>query len=146
MPVIASDIVFYGSQVMPEDEVTLDIGGAIDLTTVVTFTDIGVTASRIEVLSDSVGDTTVQLTAIGRTQGGSIITETFTLDGTNVVAFNLTYERILKFTLDIAAAGNVTVRKLGDTGDLGTFVPGVTTIRRVFYLAAADVLGGSQRE
>lgn len=146
MPVTATDIVFYGSQVMPEDEVTLDIGGAIDLTTIVTFTDIGGSPSLIEVLSDNVGDTTQGLTVVGRAPGGSIITETFTLNGTTVVPFSLNYERILKFELDAVGAGIVTVRKASDTGDLAIFPAGVTTVRRVFYLASSDVLGGAARE
>jgi len=56
------------------------------------------------------------------------------------------FERILKFELDGVAAGNVIVRKDSGGATLGTFLPGITTIRRIFYLASADVFGGSARE
>ena len=146
MPVTATDIVFYGSQVMPEDDTTLEIGGAIDLTTLVTFVDIGGTPSQIEMLSDNAGDTTQQMTVTGRLAGGAIVTETLTLNGTTVVPFVATFERVLKFELDSVASGNVTVRKIAGGSNLGIFPTGVTTIRRVFYLASADVAGGSARD
>lgn len=146
MPVTASDIVYYGSQVMPEDELTLDIGGAIDLTTIVTFTDMGGVPSLVEVESSNTGDTTQQLTITGRKPGGSIVSETKTLSGTTLVPFSTTWERFLKFELSGVAVGSVTVSIVGAGPTFAVFPPGVTTIRRPFYLASSDVLGGSARE
>lgn len=146
MPVTATDIVFYGSQVMPEDDTTLDIGGAIDLTTIVTFTDIGGTPSAVEALSDNAGDTSQNLTITGRVAGGSIVTEVQNMDGSTPIAFSTVFERILKFELGTAAVGNVTVRKTGGGSTLGIFTPDALTIRRIFYLASSDVSGGSLRE
>lgn len=145
MPITNDDIVIYGSQVMPEDDTAQQIGGGIDLTTVMTFVD-AVSLSSVEVVSSSAADTTQTLTITGRRQGGSIVTETRTLNGTSVVAFPGTWERFLKFELSGVAAGVVTVRRLGNTLDFAIFNPGVTTVRRPFYLASADAAGGVDRE
>lgn len=145
MPITASDIVIYGSQTMPENDGTLNIGGAIDLTTLIVFVDID-TPGTIEVVSDDNSDNTQQLTATGRNIGGSIISESVTLNGTTPVPLSNTYERFMKFELDGATLGNVTVRKSGNAGDLAVFLIGTTTIRQPFYLASADVSGGSSRE
>lgn len=145
MPVTASDIVVYGSQVMPEDDTTTQIGGAIDLTTLITFTDIDA-AGTIEVRSTNDSDNTQQLTVTGRSSGGSILTETVTLNGITTVPLSNTYERLMKFELDGVTLGNVIVRKTGNAGDLAVFPAGVTTIRQPFMYASSDVSGGSQRE
>lgn len=145
MTVVASDIVVYGSTVMPEDDLTNDIGGAIDLTTEIVFTDIDVPGT-VEMVSSAGGDTTQQVTITGRSASGVIRTETLTLNGTTPVAFTNTYERFMKIELDGAATGTVTLRKTGDAGDLFTVTPGVTTIRKPFYNVSADAAGGSQRK
>lgn len=145
MTVVASDIVVYGSTIMPEDDVTNDIGGGIDLTTEIVFTDIDAPGT-VEMVSDAGGDTTQQVTITGRSASGVFKTETLTLNGTTPVAFSNTYERFMKIELDSVAVGNVTVRKSGDNGDLFIAVPGVTTIRKPFYDVSADANGGVQRK
>lgn len=145
MPIQAGDIVIYGSQVMPEDETTQNVGGAIDLTTLVIFTDIDVPGT-IEVRSTNDGDNTQDLTVTGRSSGGSILTETVTLNGITTVALSNTYERFMKFELDGVTIGNVIVRKTGNAGDIAIFPAGVTTIRQPFYLASSDVSGGAPRD
>jgi len=145
MPVTASDIVIYGSQVMPEDDTTTQIGGAIDLTTLIVFTDID-SPGLIEVRSSDDGDNTQQLTVTGRSTGGSIISESVILNGITTVPLSNTYERLMKFELNGTTLGTVTVRKAGNAGNLAIFPAGITTIRQPFFLASADVSGGSPRE
>ena len=145
MPITASDLIIYGSASMPETDSVLDIGGVIDLTTLIVFTDIS-PAGTVEAVSDNGADTTQQLTLTGRSTGGSVITETLTLNGVTPISFTNVFERFLKFELDGVTTGNIVVRKSGDAGDLATFTPGVTTIRRPFYSVSSDVAGGSTKE
>lgn len=143
MPVAASDIVYYGSATMAEDDVTTQIGGAIDLTTVITFTKLDADGT-VEVVSDNAGDT-MNLTVTGRKPDGTITSEVKALSGTTVVDFTTTFKRLLKAELSGVATGTVTLRKDGAAGDLMIFAPGVTTIRRPFYNVAADEAGGAAR-
>lgn len=143
MAVQATDIVYYGSATMAEDDVTTQIGGAIDLTTVVTFTRLDAQGT-VEMVSDNGGDT-MNLTVTGRKADGTIASETLALNGLTVVDFTTTFKRLLKAELATAATGTVTLRKDGDAGDLMVFKPGVTTIRRPFYAVAADEAGGAAR-
>ena len=140
----ASDLQLYGSAVMPEDDVTTNIGGAIDLTTLVSFTPLDATGA-IEVISDNAGDTTQSITVTGRAADGTVITDTKALNGDTVVALTGNFKRLLKAELTAPAAGIVTVRKSGAAGDLMIFPAGVTTIRRPFLYASADVAGGAAR-
>lgn len=145
MSIVASEIIAYGSASMPDDDTPTGIGGAIDTTTRVVFTDI-TPSGAIEMTSSSASDTTQDVTITGRNAGGTIITDTQTVSGTGDVNFTGTFERILKISMDATAVGTVTIRKNGDAGDLATLEPGVTDIRRPFYDAAADVSGGSARD
>ena len=145
MSVISSDIVVYGSLSMPEDDLTNDIGGGIDLATQIVFTDIDV-AGTVEVLSDVAGDTTQQITLTGRSISGVIKAITVNLSGTTVVPVAQTFERFMKIELDGVAVGNVTVRKTGNAGDLFVFAPDILTIRKPFYNVSAAVSGGAERK
>ena len=141
----ATDLQIYGSAVMPEDDVTTNVGGAIDETTLVSFTPLDVTGP-IEMVSDNAGDTTQTITVTGRAADGRILTDTKSLNGTTVVDLAGSFKRLLKAELSAPAAGIVTLRKNGAGGDLMIFPAGITTIRRPFYNAAADVAGGVVRE
>lgn len=143
MPVSENDLVFYGSAVMPESDAETAIGGAIDKTVVVTFTDLD-TNGTVEAVSSAAGDT-MSLTVTGRNAAGEIVSETKALNGTAPVAFSTTFKRLMKAVLASAAAGTVTLRKSGGGTTLMTFPAGVLTVRRVFYEVAADVAGGSSR-
>jgi len=107
MPVVSTDIVAYGSAVMPEDDTTTNIGGAIDTTTRVVFTDIAATGT-VGVYSSDATDTQ-NVTITGRDSSGVIVSETLTLNGTTKVSGTQNFERILKIVLSAAAAGTVTV-------------------------------------
>lgn len=144
MSIAASDIKFYGSAVMPDDDSTTEIGGAIDTTVKVEFTDID-SAGAIEAVSDSASDTTQTVTVTGRASSGEIISSTKTLTGTSAVDFDGTFERILKVVKSGSTTGTVTIRKDGGAGDLVVMEPTITEVRRPFYSAVADVSGGSAR-
>lgn len=144
MPIAASDIVAYGSAVMPDSDATEEIGGAIALTKRVVFDDIVATDS-LEILSSETGDTTQEVTVHGRNAAGELVSDSAVLNGTTPVAISQVFERILKATLDGAATGNVTVRDADTDTAIMVFAPGELEIRRPFYNASAEAAGGSAR-
>lgn len=144
MPLADTDIVFLGSAVMPENDTTTEIGGAVANAVSVIFTDLDANGT-VEVVSSHAGDT-MNLTVWGRNAAGEIVSEVKALNGTTVVDFTTTFKRLMKATLASAATGTVTLRKDGNAGNLMAFAPGITTVRKVFYEAAADAAGGAQRK
>lgn len=145
MPIVASDLVVYGSATMPNDDSTLNIGGAINTATRIVFTDI-VATDQIEVISDNAGDTTQTCTIYGRNAAGELVSEGQTLNGITQVTFTTTFERVLRVTLSASATGTVTVRDQDTDTTIMSIESGVTEIRRPFYDAAADASGGSARD
>lgn len=145
MPIAATDIVVYGSASMPDDDTPTEIGGAIDTTTRITFTDIGPT-DNIEAVSSNAGDTTQTLTVYGRNAAGELVNEAIALNGTTLVTIAQVFERVLKATLSASCAGTVTVRDESTDTTIMTFEPGVTEIRRPFYNALAEASGGANRK
>lgn len=145
MPIVAADIVAYGSASMPDDDTPVNIGGAIDLTIRVVFTDI-VATDQIEALSDNAGDTTQNLDIFGRNAAGEIINESNLLTGTSVVLWTATYERVLKAVLDASTTGVITVRDQDTDTTIMLFASGELEIRRPFYDSAADESGGASRD
>lgn len=143
MSVADSDIVYYGSAVMPEGDATTAIGGAIDTTTRVVFTPLDV-AGEIEIVSTAAADT-MAMTVTGRNPAGELIADTQALNGTTPVALTGTFERLEKAELAAAATGTVIVRKAGNGGDLMIFEPGLLMIRRVFIGVVADPAGGASK-
>jgi hypothetical protein len=143
MPVIDTDIIVHGSAAMQETDSGTQ-GGAIDLSTVVIFTDMS-TTDAIDVVSSAAGDTTQTLTITGRIADGSITTEDFVLTGATPVVGSTNFERILKMVLDGTCAGTVTVEEQTANTDLVVIPIGVTTVRRPFYNVSADASGGSAR-
>lgn len=140
MSIVAGDLKYFGSAVMPDDDTTGSVGGAIDLTKKVGFTDI-TPAGLVEMVSTSAADTTQTVTLYGRNAVGTLINETKTLNGVTPVDFTLTFERIMKTVMSATATGTVTVRKDGAAGDLITLEPGITQVRKPHYNAAAPVAG-----
>ena len=160
MAITSDDIVVYGSANMPEDD-TSSAGGAIDEATIVTFTDVpesGVAASTVRVRSStSEINKTVRLT--GRLVSGVEYQQTVTLSGiTNVPFPDGTGDlgRILKIelfgvgagsTTPTAATGTITVSRPGSPEIVvAAMKPGVTSVRSLFYGAAAEVTGGSSKD
>ena len=145
MPVVDTDIVVYGSASMPDDDTPTQIGGAIDLTTRIVFTDI-VADDVIEILSDNVGDTTQTVTIYGRNAEGELVSDALSLNGTTLVTGAISFERILKIVVSAAHAGTITVRAATTDAEISAIESGVLEIRRPFYNAAADVGGGAARK
>lgn len=147
MPIVAADIVAYGSASMPDDDTPVDIGGAIDETIRVVFVDI-VATDQVEFLSSSASDTDQTVTVYGRNAAGELVNDSDTLNGTTQVTLTAAFERILKITITGGSGmvGILTVRDQDTDTTIATLEVGVLEIRRPFYDAAADASGGSQRE
>jgi len=94
MPVIESDLNFYGSANMPDAD-GATTGGAVDMTKQIVFNDI-TPAGLVHYVSSSASDTVTQLTAHGRDGTGAIVSENKTLTGTTKVAGTQSFERLLK--------------------------------------------------
>jgi hypothetical protein len=110
VPVAASDLVFYASASVP-DEDSSSSGGAIDTLRRLDFTQIAAN-DTIEAVSDNAGDT-MNLTVEGRDSQGRVVSETKALTGTSPISFSTlaTAERVLKAELASAPTGSVTVRR-----------------------------------
>src|SRR5687768_9744494 len=108
MPIVSTDIKFYGSANMQESDSGTQ-GGAIDLTTRVVFTDLA-SAGTVEAFSSSSADTTQTVTVYGRLATGVLTSEIISLNGTNVIAGAVSFERILKLVVSASHTGTITVR------------------------------------
>ena len=107
MSVKLQDLILYGSAVMPEDDATLAIGGAIDKTRRVVFADV---AGLLQIISSAAGDTTQNVTVTLRTTGGAIASEQKTLNGTTAVLLTTTgIDRLLKAVKNTSTTGDVAV-------------------------------------
>ena len=110
MSVLQSDVIIYGSATMPDDDTPTGIGGAIDTTRRVVFTDI-TTPGNLQVVSSAAGDTTQTVTVHGRDPAGLAISEGKTLTGQTAVAMtaNTTWERIRKAIKSATTSGDIAV-------------------------------------
>ena len=108
MSILRKDIVLYGSNTMAEDDVTQQIGGAIDTAKKVSFQNVAVNGN-IQVVSDNAGDTSQTVTVTGRNPSGVVISEAKTLNGLTPVAMttNTNWERLMKAVKSASCAGNV---------------------------------------
>ena len=144
MSITAAELIVYGSANMPEANGTTS-GGAIDTAVKIVFTDIAATDSVIFVSSNAAD--TMNITVYGRSAAGSIVSETKALTGTTpTAATTQTFERILKVVLASVAAGTVTMTRSTGGATIATLEAGITSVRRLFYDAAADASGGSSRD
>jgi len=146
MSITAAELILYGSASMPDDDTSTNIGGAIDTTTRIAFSDMVVT-DKVSVKSDNAADNTQTVTVYGRNAGGTIINEVLTLNGTTLVNGATTFQRILKVVISAAHAGNITLQDQQSTPNvLATIESGVLQLRRLFYNASADVTGGATKK
>jgi hypothetical protein len=79
MSVLPSDIVVYGSGVIPETD-GATIGGAVDFTRRVAFYDIA-PAGSVDVISSSLSDTATKIAYSRRDSTGAVQGQTLTLNG-----------------------------------------------------------------
>ena len=108
MSVLRSEIELHGSAVMPDDDATNNIGGAISTSKKVSFSDMSA-AGNVQAVSSAAGDTTQTVTAYGKNAAGEDINEVKTLNGTTVVPMtvNTTWERLLKAIKSATTTGDV---------------------------------------
>jgi hypothetical protein len=106
MPVLQKDLRWYGSAVMPEDEATLAIGGAIATATKPEFIDCN---GLVQVISSAAGDTTQTVTIHYRAASGAILNEVKTLNGTTAVTYAATMDRLMKLIKSATTTGDVAV-------------------------------------
>lgn len=143
MAVTDPDIVVYGANVSPEDDVTTQIGGAINTALELIFTDIS-PAGKIEALSD--GADTRDLMVTYYTAAGLKGTETKTLNGVTPVVFDATMDAIIKMLLSAGSGTRtVTVRKESAGATLKVIGLNVTTVKRIFYEALSNPLSGADK-
>ncbi len=120
MPIAATDLIPQGSASRPEDD-TATSGGAIDTDDRPSPCTLAAN-DTLEMVSSQAADTTQVVTVEGRGADGAILTDTQTVNGTSVVAFVGTFERVLKVTMDIVATGIVTIRR-GSSGPTVDTIP-----------------------
>lgn len=150
MPIVAADIVVYGSSVMPTDDVTTQIGGAISLSKRVVFTDID-PAGLVEILSSSASDVTPRAVTIYYLDAtGTLANETQILTGTTPAIFAATMAAILRIVQSAGTdhVGTLTIRKspAGATLAIMEITPSVVLdIRRPHYNALANPTGGATK-
>jgi hypothetical protein len=106
MTIKLSDLKWYGSATMPDDDVATAIGGAIDQAKKVHFTDVNGT---LQIVSSAAGDTTQTITVHGRNAAGALINQAIALNGTTVVPNGTTFERLTKAIKSATCAGDVAV-------------------------------------
>lgn len=145
MPIVAADMIVYGSANMPDDDSGVNVGGAIDTSVRLVFTDIS-PAGTVEVNSNNAGDVTQNVTITGLDASGVLVSEVLgPLTGTTYVTGSQIFERIMKMEVDAAHVGTLGLRETGPGDTLISAEPGVNEVRRLFYNAAADETGGDER-
>lgn len=112
MSVLTTDLVAFGCLVPPTPDNTGDatsnIGGGIDATRRVIFTNVLPSAQTVKIKSSAADTRFLRIT--GRKADGTLITENLQLNGTTAVTSTNTFDRILK--VDAYNAANTTL----DTG------------------------------
>ncbi len=115
MSITQAEIKIYGSAVMPDDDATQNIGGAISTSKKMEFSDIAANGN-IQIVS-SATDTTQTVAVTGRNAAGVLISEAKTLNGTTVVPMtvNTVWERLLKAVKSATTTGDVAVEAVTAT-------------------------------
>jgi len=108
MSIAQSDIILYGSAVMPDDGVPTEIGGAIDITRKMTFVDLS-TPGGIELVSSSASDITQTVTVTFRDTAGILASEVKTVSGLTPVAYVATVDRLLKALKSATTVGDLAI-------------------------------------
>jgi hypothetical protein len=137
MAIIAAELVAYQAANHAEDD-TATQGGAVVTTHLVEFTDIAAN-DDLEVISSNAGDT-MNMTVVGRSAAGALVSETKALTGTTAAIFATLgiIERVMKATLASAAAGTVTLRRSVAGVTVIALPAGKLATRRLFYDAASE--------
>lgn len=147
MSVVASDIVVYGTQNMPQDDLST-AGGAINSGIRVVFDDIQL--NSIIYSSSSSASDSGNLSVTGRDAAGILISESIGLSGTSTVSGSQVFERIIACSVDTVAVGDISVSGGIPSGvptktSIGTIYSNESGFQRIFYDATANSLGGSDK-
>jgi hypothetical protein len=101
MSILATDLIAYGVLVPPTPDATGDstanIGGGIDVTNRVVFTNVLPSAQTVKIKSSAADTRFTRIT--GRKADGTLVTENLQLNGTTAVTSVNTFDRILKFAV-----------------------------------------------
>lgn len=142
MSIVASELVFYASNNMPQDDAS-PAGGDINSGLRVVFDDIPITGV-VRAVSDNVADSG-NLTIVGRDNAGVITSETFALSGTTPVSGSQVFERVLISSVDYFSTGTITLTEPVSTTGIGIIYPNESGFLRPFYDATAEPFGGSNK-
>lgn len=112
MSVKNKDVVWYGSATMADDDVTTQIGGAIDRSIKMSWADLNSTA-QVEIVAS--GATTEDVVVHFRNAAGEKISETLTLAGTTPSPSSASAERLLKAIKQGSIAADVAVMSTTNT-------------------------------
>ena len=134
----------YWAASRPEND-TSAVGGAIDLDWRAVFTQMGAN-DTIEAVSDNAGDT-MNITVVGRSAAGAIVSETKALTGTTFISLDTlaTVERVLKASVASDPAGIITVRRATGDVTIGTIPVGERGFEIMFYNASSSPSGALAR-
>lgn len=140
MSILNTDLVAYGAASRPVTDAGT-VGGAIDLTDAIDFTQM-TSNDTIQAVSSSAGDTSQTVTVVGRDAAGNLVTSSATtLTGTTPVTITGlgTVERVLSATMSATAAGTVTIRSTTGPGtNFSRAIPiGQKSFRAVFQQGAS---------
>lgn len=122
MPIVDTDLVYYGSLNRPKDDTALT-GGGVDVDHRGVLAQLAAN-DTLEIVSSAAGDTTQNLTVTGRDDAGAIIQDTQQLNGTTPVAIVGTFERVTEDFMDADAVGTVTVRRASAGPTVNEIPPG----------------------
>jgi hypothetical protein len=152
MAILLSELKWYGSAVMPDDDTVTAIGGAIDTSKKVEFFD---NNGLVQLVSSTTVDTTQQVTVSYRLAltPAQVTTETRTLSGQTPVAFAANMERLLKAVKNAITQGDVAVESqaavftgtMAATGttDQGTLPSGASAVDNFYQAMVIRITAGT---
>jgi hypothetical protein len=133
MSITIADLKLRGSASMPDDDTALDIGGAIDRSKKVDFTDVN---GLVQVVSSDPYDAE-DVTVSYRDSAGNLLSEMKTLSGVTPVAYVAPMERLLKAIKAATCVGDVAVEN--QTAERANTVVSATTLTVVLDAGASAV-------
>lgn len=141
MSVYPTEVIVYGCVNMPEAD-GATVGGAVDLTRRISFSDMAATG-LLNAVSSSASDTAAKVAYSGRDAAGIIQTETLTLNGTTKVAGTKSLQRLLYGALSGATATGPVANPGGTAavGDIALMANTMTLTARTCQAGSAAQTG-----
>lgn len=141
MSVWPQEVIIYGSANMPEAD-SLTVGGAVDLTKRISFSDMTSTTT-LDVVSSSASDAATKIAYYGRDASGIIQNETLTLTGQTKVAGTKSLQRLLYAAISNAAANGPVANPGGTTavGDVALMQHTLTVSAHTAQTGSANHTG-----